>query len=54
MKNVKKEEVVRHGEVLLRPITSLPSGLAKADTDVIMNGSGGNDHKIVNGDLYCC
>lgn len=47
-----KPKGYRHGEILFVPVSSFPEGLEKADTDVIMNGSGGNDHKLVGGDIY--
>lgn len=45
-------KVYRHGEVHFVFINSLPEGLTKAKTDVIMNGSGGNDHIIKNADIF--
>lgn len=47
-----KIKAVRHGEILLVPVKSLPRGLKKATTNVIMNGSGGHDHTVSNADLY--
>jgi hypothetical protein len=56
MKNLKtknqKEKVYRHGEILLRPIAKLPSGLKKADTKTIIAGSHGNAHTISAGELF--
>lgn len=42
----------RHGDLALLPIKSLPKGLKKTDTDIIMTGSHGNDHKVLNGEIY--
>ena len=47
-----KIKVIRHGEVLLVPVTKLPKGLKKADTDCIMKGSGDNPHTVSNCDIY--
>lgn len=49
MKTIK---AYRHGDLCLVPVKSLPTSLTKADTNVLMTGSHGNDHKVVNGEVY--
>lgn len=49
---MQKQYFLRHGDLLLYAVTSLPTGLTKAKTSVIMTGSGGNDHIAVNCDIY--
>ena len=43
---------IRHGDMLLRKIEVLPEGLKKGGSNVLMTGSGGNDHTFVNGTFY--
>lgn len=50
MKKITK--VYRHGEIGLVPVAELPKGLKKAETDVIMQGSGNNPHKVRNCEIY--
>lgn len=52
MKNLKRHKPIRHGDLALIPIKSLPKGLEEADTDIIMTGSHGNDHKVINGKIF--
>jgi hypothetical protein len=47
-----KIKAIRHGEILFVPVKSLPRGLKKAITNVIMRGSGDNPHIAKNVDLY--
>ena len=42
----------RHGDLALVGIEELPKGLKEAKTDVIMKGSGGNEHTFSKGRLY--
>lgn len=42
----------RHGDLSLVGIKALPNGLKNSNKKIIMQGSGGNDHSIDNGDLY--
>ncbi len=44
--------VIRHGDLVLFRIDTLPKGLEQADTNVIMIGSNNNNHSVVNGELY--
>lgn len=43
---------IRHGDLALIQIDSLPEGLAETDSKVIMTGSHKNDHYFDNGKLY--
>ena len=52
-----KIKVFRQGDILYIPDQEnysviIPSDLKKADTDVIIRGSGGHDHKVVNCEIY--
>lgn len=47
-----KVKAVRHGEILFVPVKSLPRGLKKATTNIIMRGSGDNPHKVTGADIY--
>ncbi len=47
-----KTKAFRHGDLVLLPIKVLPKGLVKADTNVLMTGSGGNDHTVKNCVVY--
>lgn len=49
---MKKTVYLRHGDLALVPIKSLPEGLKKAKTNIIMTGSHNNDHKAINCDIY--
>lgn len=54
---IKKIKVIRQGDLVYIPnqenySVTIPSDLKKADTDVIIKGSGGHDHKVVNGEIY--
>jgi len=46
------QKVYRHGEILLRKISKLPTGLKESKTNVIMSGSHANSHTFNNGKLY--
>ena len=48
----KKFKNYRHGEVGLFGIATLPAGLKKSETKVLMNGSHGNSHLIDDGEIY--
>ncbi len=47
-----KTKAFRHGDLVLMPIKALPEGLEKTNTNVLMTGSGGNDHTAKNCDVY--
>src|SRR3990167_3511360 len=49
MKNI---QAYRHGDLAFVPVNSIPKWLEKATTEVMMTGSGGNDHIARNGDIY--
>ena len=42
----------RHGDLALIEVKNLPEGLKKTNTKVLMTGSHGNDHGVVNGNVY--
>lgn len=42
----------RHGDLALVSIEKLPAGLKPARTNVLMEGSHGNPHKVQNGTVY--
>lgn len=53
----KKIQAIRQGDLTYIPdqenySVKIPDGLKKADTDVIIKGSGGHDHKVVDGEIY--
>ena len=43
---------IRHGDMCLIGIEKLPEGLVPAKTNVLMRGSGGNDHAFTKGTVY--
>ena len=43
---------IRHGDMCLIGIEKLPEGLVPAKTNVLMRGSGGNDHAFTEGTFY--
>lgn len=43
---------VRHGDLCLIGVDKLPDGLKAAKTNVLMTGSGGNDHVVQGGTVY--
>jgi hypothetical protein len=45
-------QAIRHGDLCLVKIEELPKGLAPVSTNVMMQGSGGNDHAVKNGVIY--
>lgn len=48
-------KAIRHGDLCLVQVNSLPKDLQLAkpdDTDVLMQGSGGNNHSVKNGLVY--
>ena len=47
-----KNILIRHGEIALRKIESLPTGLKVERTKVFMRGSHGHNHSIDNGKVY--
>ncbi|KAF0218824.1 MAG: hypothetical protein FD174_2607 [Geobacteraceae bacterium] len=47
-----KKIAIRHGDLCLVQIGSLPEGLKPANTSVMMQGSGGNDHAVKDGTVY--
>ena len=44
----------RHGDLCLIGVDKLPAGVkaAKSKSNVLMTGSGGNDHTVKNGTVY--
>lgn len=52
MTKKEKAKMYRHGEIGLKPINKLPSGLTKSNSKIIVTGSHGNSHSIDNGTLY--
>lgn len=47
-----KKQAIRHGDLTLVKVDSLPEGLTKSNTKTLMTGSHGNDHKINKGEVY--
>jgi len=47
-----KEKCYRHGEILLKKVSELPKGLELSKSNIIMQGSHGNNHSIDTGKLY--
>jgi hypothetical protein len=47
-----KTQVIRHGDLCLVKIGSLPEGLQPSTTHTLMQGSGGNNHDVRNGTVY--
>ena len=45
-------KVYRHGDLALVKIEKLPSGLTAESSNVLMEGSHGNPHKVENGVVY--
>lgn len=45
-------EVFRHGDLGLVGVVSLPNGLKKSSSKVLMNGSGGHNHTFDHGEFY--
>ena len=50
-------QVFRHGDLLLLPNqknfpVTIPRGVKKATTTILMRGSGGHDHSVKNCDVY--
>jgi len=43
---------IRHGDLALIGVDKLPDGLKAAKTNVLMTGSGGNDHVVKGGTVY--
>jgi hypothetical protein len=43
---------IRHGDLALIIIDKIPEKITPSETNVIMQGSGGNDHKVKNGIIY--
>jgi hypothetical protein len=43
---------IRHGDLCLCSVDALPEGLKASDTNVLMTGSGGNDHVFGKGTFY--
>ena len=43
---------IRHGDMALIGIDTLPDGLEASADDVLMKGSGGNDHKVRSGVFF--
>lgn len=48
----KKSTVIRHGDLALVKVETLPDGLIPSDSNVMMQGSGGNNHAVKNGVIY--
>jgi hypothetical protein len=49
---VNKSRAIRHGDLCLIQVANLPKGIKPANTNVMMQGSGGNDHSVKNGTVY--
>ena len=49
VKNMKK---YRHGDLCFIGIRKLPKDIIETKTNIIMTGSGGHDHTVVNAKLY--
>ena len=47
-----KKQAIRHGEVLLVKVDSLPKGLKVSNSKVFMIGSHDHNHSINNGKIY--
>ena len=47
-----KTRAIRHGDLVLVKINQLPTGLQPTTTHTLMQGSGGNNHDVRNGDVY--
>ena len=47
-----QKELYRHGEIIFKTIESLPTGLKKTETNLIMTGSGSNPHTFKGGKIY--
>lgn len=45
-------KAIRHGDLCLVKIGSLPEGLTPSESNVMMQGSGGNDHAVKSGTIY--
>lgn len=45
-------KVFRHGDLGLVDVGSLPEGLKKSNTKILMKGSGGHDHTFDHGEFY--
>lgn len=43
---------IRHGDLMLKSVKSLPKGLKEEKSKVLMTGSHGHDHSFDNGKLY--
>ncbi len=43
---------IRHGDLALIGVDRLPEGLVASKTNVLMTGSGGNDHVVKGGTVY--
>jgi len=42
----------RHGDMMLIPIDKLPDGLKEQKTKILMTGSHGNNHTVINAKFY--
>ncbi len=47
-----KKQAWRHGEIIGVKIDKFPKDLKKAETNIIMVGSHGNNHSIDKGEIY--
>lgn len=48
----KYNENIRHGDLVLVGVDKLPAGLKASKSNVLMTGSGGNDHVVKGGTVY--
>ena len=48
----KTNQAYRHGEILLLKIDKLPKGLKEEKTNILMEGSHGNNHSFDKGKFY--
>src|SRR5574337_1208116 len=46
------KKAIRHGDLGLFQIDKLPDGLKASKSNVLMTGSGGNDHVVKEGTVY--
>jgi len=49
---MKVKKSIRHGDMALAPVDSMPEGLKKSKSNVLMTGSHNNDHIVKNGEFY--
>ncbi len=45
-------QAIRHGDMCLVKVESIPNGLSASDRKTLMRGSHGNNHDVANGEFY--